>query len=376
MEIYKKYSKASVDWIVENDPAQAEDIETDVVHITIQIMAGKVFQIIKLSIIIINICYFLGLAWLIICLVSRDATRSYQESLTLEEQEKDNTDNFLEYYYIFDNTNYHNVLLGTYYAFTTLSTVGFGDLAPRSDPERLICSMILMVGVAIFSVFLGDFITIIEAYKAINQDLDDSQILDNFIAVMQHYNMDIPLKESFVKRIRDHFDYRWKKDLNQFVELDEGLSHLLQLPIDIQNDIYCKFLYHSFISDFSLAGGYFKFPKFVKNAQGILEVRKTQPYYDWDDQIYREFMMGVLRLLEPRQEEKETIIYLSIEDVDEMFFIMNGTVDIGFEVSRDTKYVLRLPKRNVIGAFNCTFNKKTLFKYKVSKRIEAYTIRK
>ena len=74
----------------------------------------------------------------------------------------------MEYYFIFDNTNFHNVILGTYYAFTTLSTVGFGDLAPRSDPERLICSMILMVGVGIFSVFLGDFTTIIEAYKAIN----------------------------------------------------------------------------------------------------------------------------------------------------------------------------------------------------------------
>ena len=59
-----------------------------------------------------------------------------------------------------------------------------------------------------------------------------------------------------------------------------------------------------------------------------------------------------------------------------MFFIMDGTIDIGFEISRDTKYVLRLPKRNVIGAFNCTFDKKTLFKYKVSRKIAAYTIRK
>ena len=168
MDIYKKFSKSRVDWIIENDPTQAEDIDTDVVHITIQIMVGKVFQIIKLSIIILNICYYLGMVWFIICLVSRDSMRKHKNSLTEEEKIKENTDDFMEYYFIFDNTNFHNVILGTYYAFTTLSTVGFGDLAPRSDPERLICSMILMVGVGIFSVFLGDFTTIIEAYKAIN----------------------------------------------------------------------------------------------------------------------------------------------------------------------------------------------------------------
>lgn len=55
---------------------------------------------------------------------------------------------------------------------------------------------------------------------------------------------------------------------------------------------------------------------------------------------------------------------------------MDGTVDIGFEVSRHAKYVLRLPKRNVIGAFNCTFNKKTMFIYKASSDLNAYTIRK
>lgn len=59
-----------------------------------------------------------------------------------------------------------------------------------------------------------------------------------------------------------------------------------------------------------------------------------------------------------------------------MFFIMKGTVDVGFEISRTAKYVLRLPSRNVIGAFNCTFNKKTMFIYKASSNIEAFSIRK
>lgn len=66
-----------------------------------------------------------------------------------------------------DNTVSHNLILGTYFAFTTLSTVGFGDLHPKSDSERVFCALILLTGVGIFSTFLGDFTEILEKYKAI-----------------------------------------------------------------------------------------------------------------------------------------------------------------------------------------------------------------
>lgn len=59
-----------------------------------------------------------------------------------------------------------------------------------------------------------------------------------------------------------------------------------------------------------------------------------------------------------------------------MFFIMNGSIDIGYEVDRLPKYCVRLKKRNVIGAYNCTFNKKTLFIYKVSSDMNCFSIRK
>ena len=50
----------------------------------------------------------------------------------------------------------------TYFSFTSLSTVGLGDFNPRSDYERLIISLILMFGVAVFSYVMGNFIEIID----------------------------------------------------------------------------------------------------------------------------------------------------------------------------------------------------------------------
>ena len=48
-----------------------------------------------------------------------------------------------------------------YYAFTSLSTVGFGDLSPRNDAERIMVAMILYFGVLLFSYIMSIFIEIL-----------------------------------------------------------------------------------------------------------------------------------------------------------------------------------------------------------------------
>lgn len=55
---------------------------------------------------------------------------------------------------------------------------------------------------------------------------------------------------------------------------------------------------------------------------------------------------------------------------------MNGSIDIGYEINREVRYCIRLGQKNVIGAYNCTFNKKTVFTYKVSECMDAFTMRK
>jgi len=60
-----------------------------------------------------------------------------------------------------------------YFAFTSLSTVGFGDLHPRNDPERVMCAIILLIGVAMFSYILGIFILILEEFSSLLADLGD-----------------------------------------------------------------------------------------------------------------------------------------------------------------------------------------------------------
>ena len=70
---------------------------------------------------------------------------------------------YFESYFSFDNhSDFYKGLLSMYYAFTSLSTVGFGDYNPRSDIERIVCAFILMFGVSIFSYIMGIFIEILD----------------------------------------------------------------------------------------------------------------------------------------------------------------------------------------------------------------------
>ena len=88
-------------------------------------------------------------------------------------------------------------------------------------------------------------------------------------------------------------------------------------------------------------------------------------FFTWEDQIYRDFMIEVLTMLEPRYESSMTQLFRTIEEVQEIFFIVKGSIEVGFEINREPKYVVRLGPGGVIGIFNITYNRKTMFNYRV-----------
>lgn len=57
------------------------------------------------------------------------------------------------------------------------------------------------------------------------------------------------------------------------------------------------------------------------------------------------------------------MLFNTLEEVNEIFFIEKGSINIGFEVNRGFKFIVRLPAGGVVGGYNCTFNAKTLFVY-------------
>ena len=75
--------------------------------------------------------------------------------------------NFYSIYELDSKTNTERMWIVVYYSFTTLSTVGFGDFNPKSNFERLIMIVVFVVGVALFSIIQGNFLTTIQNYQQI-----------------------------------------------------------------------------------------------------------------------------------------------------------------------------------------------------------------
>jgi CRP-like cAMP-binding protein len=84
----------------------------------------------------------------------------------------------------------------------------------------------------------------------------------------------------------------------------------------------------------------------------------------------------VLSYLEPRFEPAGTEIFQTLMEVRSIYFIVKGSVDVGFEVNRKPKYVVRLRKGGTFGIYNVTYDKKTMFNYRVKHDFQGFTIRK
>jgi hypothetical protein len=96
-----------------------------------------------------------------------------------------------------------------YFSFTTLSTVGFGDFDPKSNIERLYMSMGMLLGVAIFSSILGNFIEMIDKIEEINNEYEDGTNLSRFFDLFRTFNYGQPMDANLKSSIENYFLYRW-----------------------------------------------------------------------------------------------------------------------------------------------------------------------
>ena len=134
-----------------------------------------------------------------------------------------------------------------YFAFTSLSTVGFGDYSPQSDSERLFCSFILVAGVCVFSYLMDTFLAIISGLQDLNEDLDDGDSLTLFFGILKRFNGDKPINHAFKVKIEAFFDFKWNQDRLLALDDDEEKEKLSQLPEFVQDRLITSYLFSEFL---------------------------------------------------------------------------------------------------------------------------------
>jgi hypothetical protein len=178
---------------IENDPLLENNLDLDQNKINLFFKIRYGLKVFKLFLMIINISYFTGIIWMIFC---QNVQRELKKMDVIEPEE-----NFFDYFGIEESSESRQVLISLYYSFTSLSTVGFGDFHPRSNVERLFCSVVLVGGVIVFSYIMGDFIAMLENYQILNGEIDDGDNLSMFFGMMKKYNKNVPIKQDLKLRI-------------------------------------------------------------------------------------------------------------------------------------------------------------------------------
>ena len=62
---------------------------------------------------------------------------------------------------LYNSDNYDQYLISFYWAVTTITTVGYGDISANNNLERFFCSFIMLIGVICFSFASGSLASIL-----------------------------------------------------------------------------------------------------------------------------------------------------------------------------------------------------------------------
>lgn len=206
MDMVRNWKKNRVLINLENNPKIIENRELDLNGFDSLFNMAYSLNIFKLFLIVFNVSYFTGVIWIIFCSIVTSENKMDEHHEEIEEE----TENFYDAYDLRNESPGRIALISLYFSFTTLSTVGFGDFHPKSNPERIFCAFIMVSGVMVFSYIMGNFIEMLDSYHVMNGDFDDGDNLSKFFGMMKRYNRDKDIKQDLKVRIEQFFAYKWE----------------------------------------------------------------------------------------------------------------------------------------------------------------------
>lgn len=198
------------------------DPHYDYVKILELLMTSYFIKTFALFIQILCCCYFSAMFFRVILEVENSLMPDEYKAPGVGDCSDDGAWGYFEMCYGMD-TQYigRDILILLYYAFTTLSTVGFGDFNPKSNSERIYTAFFMLFGVMIFSYIMGNFITIMDEFTNVTADINDGDNLTRFFGVLEKFNRSEPIILKLKVQIEQYFEYRWQVDKNNIVNGDE-----------------------------------------------------------------------------------------------------------------------------------------------------------
>ena len=112
-----------------------------------------------------------------------------------------------------------------YWSFSTLTTVGYGDISARTQQEQIYAMVMMLVGVSWYAYIVSSMSTIMSSFDAQNKAVRDKMLCVNeFIRAAK-------LPKDLSKQVRDFFDFKLATSQHSFLmstnyDVDELLDEL------------------------------------------------------------------------------------------------------------------------------------------------------
>jgi hypothetical protein len=185
-----------------------------------------------------------------------------------------------------------------YWSFTTLTTVGYGDISASTIPQMLYACFVQVTGVGVFGFVLSNVASLLSRMDAAREHHLDN--LDKVETFMHSHHIPVDLKG----KVRSYYHYMWKKHRGY-----QDRTLLADLPQKMQSELLL-FINRNIVS---------KVPLFKGASQDLVEELMSE--------------------LTPRVVMPGEKIFHLGEPGDALYFIQSGQVDI---ISSDNKILATL----------------------------------
>ncbi|NEN93608.1 MAG: cyclic nucleotide-binding domain-containing protein [Okeania sp. SIO3H1] len=166
----------------------------------------------KLVILIILITHWVACIWFMIGSWESNAENSWLISNSLQSASR--------------RTQYINSL---YWAITTLTTVGYGDITPATEIEIIFTLVVMFLGISMYAYIIGNVSSLIS-----NLDATKARYREK-LGQIQTYMRENKIPSNLQQKIRDYYQYRWieNRDIRDYHILEE-LPYPLKMKLALQ----------------------------------------------------------------------------------------------------------------------------------------------
>jgi voltage-gated potassium channel len=133
-----------------------------------------------------------------------------------------------------DMENLELYVTSFYFTTTTILTVGYGDITAFSLPEKLLCIILMIIGVISFSFATGALSSIISNYDSSEALLNEK--ISKLNSIQSTYKIDASLYKKCMQTVR----YDHSRKSKDYIEFLSELPHMikLELAMEIHKQMY------------------------------------------------------------------------------------------------------------------------------------------